>query len=98
MKHRIPNKEKLGDDRDSEGTADIRDLRVVARPEATVHEPRRHWGTTKRRSRAKDATERPSIRWSDQKSIDSPFPSKKKVDAMNMSETVCSTGAFRPSQ
>jgi hypothetical protein len=29
VKHRIPDKEKLGDDRDSEGTTDIRDPGVV---------------------------------------------------------------------
>nr|CAD40700.1 OSJNBa0083D01.18 [Oryza sativa Japonica Group] len=64
---------------------------LFVRPEATVREPRRCWETTKRRSGAKDATEQLSIHWSDQKSIDSPFSRTKKVDAANMSETVCST-------
>jgi hypothetical protein len=62
---------------------------LFARAEATVREPRKRWGTAKRRSGAKDATEQLSIHWSDEKSIDSPFPGTKKVDAANMSETVC---------
>jgi hypothetical protein len=40
---------------------------LFARAEATVREPRKRWGTAKRRSGAKEATERPSIHWSDQR-------------------------------
>lgn len=70
---------------------------LFTKPEATVREPQRHWSTVKRRSGAKKATERPPMHWSDQKSINSPSPGTKKVDAANMSETVRSTGAFKPS-
>uniref|UniRef100_A0A0E0LWK1 Uncharacterized protein n=1 Tax=Oryza punctata TaxID=4537 RepID=A0A0E0LWK1_ORYPU len=50
---------------------------LFVRPEATVREPRRHWGTTRRRSAAREATER---------YVDSPSPNTKKVDVANISE------------
>mgnify|MGYP003703388073 CR=1 FL=1 len=71
MKHRIlnkeklgddrDNKEKLGDDRDSEGTTDVRDPRVVRQTRSNCARISETLGTAKRRSGAKDATERPSI-------------------------------------
>lgn len=69
---------------------------LFARPDATVHEPRRRLGMAKRISGAKEATERPPVQWSNQKSIDLPSLGMKNVDVVNMSETARSAG--RPSE
>nr|CAE03413.3 OSJNBa0071I13.14 [Oryza sativa Japonica Group] len=47
VKHRILNKEKLGDDWDIEGAADVRNPGIVRRPEAIVREPLSRRGTAK---------------------------------------------------
>jgi hypothetical protein len=100
VKHHIPNKKKLGDDMDSEGAADVRNpgiVRQTGQKQLCVSLK----GVGARRRGDLEPRRPPSGRRSivqTKKSIDSPSPGMKKVDASNMSKMVCSAGAFRPSQ